>query len=136
MFFILTIPNNVTMSTLSNLSNLSGLLGHGHATGAVSIAVLAVLAVLTAGIYGLRQVGRRDARLPPSPPTIAILGNAHFIPKTGVTFIVLSDPQIVDQLLDKDGVLPSTGTARPTSWQCTLSMATISRFSCNAPRGN
>lgn len=35
-------------------------------------------------IYKLLRFGHRDKRLPPGPPTIPILGNAHLIPSTGI----------------------------------------------------
>lgn len=35
-------------------------------------------------VYKLLQVGRRDPRLPPGPPTVPVLGNAHLIPTTGL----------------------------------------------------
>lgn len=35
-------------------------------------------------IYRLMQIGKRDPRMPPGPPTIPILGNAHQIPRTGL----------------------------------------------------
>ncbi|KAJ9132415.1 putative cytochrome P450 oxidoreductase [Pleurostoma richardsiae] len=79
--------------------------------------------------YKILRIGRRDSRLPPGPPTVPILGNAHLIPTTGIglkfqewadkygsiyslkvlnsTFIVISDPQTVGQLLDKKGVIYS-----------------------------
>ena len=47
-----------------------------------------ILAVACAGIiYGifrLLQVGKRDPRMPPGPPTTPILGNMHEIPTTGL----------------------------------------------------
>lgn len=36
------------------------------------------------GIYRLLQVGKRDSRLPPGPPTVPILGNMLDIPSTGL----------------------------------------------------
>ena len=39
------------------------------------------------GVYLLwfvLRTGRRDPRLPPGPPTIPVLGNAHQIPITGL----------------------------------------------------
>lgn len=41
-------------------------------------------AVVPYVIYRLSQVGKRDSRLPPGPPTVPILGNAHQIPTTGL----------------------------------------------------
>jgi hypothetical protein len=32
----------------------------------------------------LLNLGKRDKRMPPGPPTIPILGNAHQIPSTGL----------------------------------------------------
>jgi hypothetical protein len=53
--------------------------------------VLSSKTVLTAaglllfyGIYQLLQVGKRDPRLPPGPPTVPILGNMLEIPSTGL----------------------------------------------------
>ncbi|KAL1896114.1 hypothetical protein Sste5346_004854 [Sporothrix stenoceras] len=111
---------------MSTSSNVFGLLRQQNAKTAISVALLAIVAV---GLYRLLQVGKRDPRLPPGPPTIPVLGNAHMIPTTGLglkfqewaqqygsiyslkvlnsTFIVLSDPQIVGQLLDKKGVIYS-----------------------------
>lgn len=36
------------------------------------------------GLYRLFQVGKRDPRLPPGPPTVPILGNMLDIPSTGL----------------------------------------------------
>lgn len=46
--------------------------------------VVAGAVLLVAAVYRLLQVGKRDPRMPPGPPTIPILGNAHQIPKTGL----------------------------------------------------
>ena len=42
------------------------------------------VAALFIVVYRLLQVGKRDPRMPPGPPTIPILGNAHQIPRTGL----------------------------------------------------
>ncbi|KAJ5698483.1 hypothetical protein N7462_000488 [Penicillium macrosclerotiorum] len=77
--------------------------------------------------YRLLSVGKRDSRLPPGPPTVPILGNVHLIPRAGIglkfkewakqygpiyslkvfnsTMIVLSDPEIVANLVDKKGAI-------------------------------
>lgn len=44
----------------------------------------AAVAVAFVAIYRLLQIGKRDPRMPPGPPTIPILGNAHQIPQTGL----------------------------------------------------
>ncbi|EXJ87561.1 hypothetical protein A1O3_04521 [Capronia epimyces CBS 606.96] len=88
---------------------------------------LAVLLLFV--VYRVLRIGRRDPRLPPGPPTVPVLGNAHLIPTTGIglkfqewvqkygpiyslkvldsTIVVISDPQIVGQLLDKKGAIYS-----------------------------
>lgn len=40
--------------------------------------------LLAYGLYRLFQVGKRDPRLPPGPPTKPILGNMLDIPSTGL----------------------------------------------------
>jgi hypothetical protein len=35
-------------------------------------------------VYKLLRFGHRDKRLPPGPPTIPVLGNAHLIPSHGL----------------------------------------------------
>lgn len=47
--------------------------------------VLATVGILVVyGLYLLLQVGKRDPRLPPGPPTVPVLGNLHEIPTTGL----------------------------------------------------
>ncbi|KAF2752798.1 cytochrome P450 [Pseudovirgaria hyperparasitica] len=74
-------------------------------------------------IYNILRLGRREKGLPPGPPTIPILGNAHQIPSTGLhlkleewgrkygeiyslklgsaTWIVLNSRRAVHDLVDK-----------------------------------
>lgn len=47
-----------------------------------TIGVLVSLVMLV--VYRVLQIGKRDPRMPPGPPTIPILGNAHIIPRTGL----------------------------------------------------
>jgi hypothetical protein len=46
--------------------------------------LLAVSLAFAYPLYRLLQIGRRHPRMPPGPPTIPILGNAHQIPITGL----------------------------------------------------
>lgn len=50
--------------------------------------ILGILYVLFAifSLYKLLRFGCRDKRLPPGPPTIPILGNAHLIPSHGLQY--------------------------------------------------
>jgi hypothetical protein len=58
--------------------------GHTMATFSPSIAITAAGLILVYGLYSLFQVGKRDPRLPPGPPTLPILGNMLDIPTTGL----------------------------------------------------
>ena len=50
-----------------------------------SFTLLIAIGILCAyPLYRLLQIGRRHPRMPPGPPTIPILGNAHQIPITGL----------------------------------------------------
>lgn len=49
-----------------------------------SYVATAVGLLIVTGIYRLLQVGKRDPRMPPGPPTVPILGNLHQVPSTGL----------------------------------------------------
>ncbi|KAF4474647.1 cytochrome P450 oxidoreductase [Fusarium agapanthi] len=91
---------------------------------------LAVVGVICAfGLYRLAQVGKRDPRMPPGPPTQPLLGNIAEIPLTGLgkrfaewakvygpifslkvgpgNIIVICDRKAVYELIDKKGSIYS-----------------------------
>lgn len=43
-----------------------------------------IVMVIIYGLYRISQIGKRDKRMPPGPPTVPILGNLHQIPITGL----------------------------------------------------
>jgi hypothetical protein len=49
-----------------------------------SPAVVGFALIVAYCVWKLLRLGRRDPRLPPGPPTVPILGNAHQIPLTGL----------------------------------------------------
>lgn len=51
---------------------------------AVTFLLGAGLVAVFIGIYRLLQMGKRDPRMPPGPPTIPVLGNLHQVPITGL----------------------------------------------------
>jgi hypothetical protein len=51
-------------------------------------------------IYRVLQIGKRDKRMPPGPPTIPLLGNLHQIPVTGL-YKKYAKPFVKSALLGK-----------------------------------
>ncbi|KAK1674584.1 putative cytochrome P450 oxidoreductase [Colletotrichum godetiae] len=94
--------------------------------------IILVLGVL---LYKTLQIGKRDPRMPPGPPTLPVLGNAHQIPATGLfkqlrewalqygsifslkvgpsSIIVLCDREAIHKLLIEKG---SVYSDRPPSY--------------------
>ncbi|KEZ42021.1 hypothetical protein SAPIO_CDS6423 [Scedosporium apiospermum] len=92
-----------TVEDLGKLVNMR-LLGENH-HGIVSMAVVSIVVY---GIYKLSQVGKRDSRMPPGPPTTAVLGNILDIPTTGPgNMIVICDRKAVYELIDRNGSIYS-----------------------------
>ncbi|KAE8337413.1 hypothetical protein BDV24DRAFT_154362 [Aspergillus arachidicola] len=97
--------------------------------------IILLLSGILLAFYWALRTGRREPNLPDGPPTIPILGNAHLIPRKGAhfvfremrkiyggmvslkigthTLIVLSDRQIVREVLDKNSMKSSL---RPPSF--------------------
>ncbi|KAF1829297.1 cytochrome P450 2D18 [Decorospora gaudefroyi] len=96
----------------------------------MSGAALAVLATLVLGLICLLKIGRREAGLPPGPPTKPIVGNLHHIPIRNAHFqfttwakqyggiyslklfhataVVITDRRLVRGLVDKKGAIYSS----------------------------
>ncbi|KAF2727830.1 cytochrome P450 oxidoreductase-like protein [Polyplosphaeria fusca] len=95
----------------------------------VTPARVVLLVPLLYVLYKLLRFGNRDKRLPPGPPTVPILGNAHMIPPGGLhyklkewgdlygkiyslkigadTMIVLNDRQAIHEMIDKRSAITS-----------------------------
>lgn len=85
--------------------------------------LLGVVLLCALGIWRILQIGKRDARLPPGPPTVPVLGNLNTIPPRyahlyffklakqygdvislklfGGNMVVLNSGQAIIELLDK-----------------------------------
>ncbi|KAI1824706.1 cytochrome P450 oxidoreductase [Xylaria intraflava] len=114
------------MSALEQLSRIASQIPPSVWGGVLVLAFLA---------YKLSRVGQRDSKMPPGPPTRPIVGNEHLIPKSNAHFIftewakkyggiytlkrftnttfIISDPQMIKELLDKKSSLYSH---RPDSY--------------------
>jgi hypothetical protein len=73
--------SQVLPANLQNMDVISALKGREGAFPVVPVAAAVTLSVL---VYRTLQIGKRDPRMPPGPPTVPILGNAHQIPVTGL----------------------------------------------------
>lgn len=67
----------------------------------ISSTHVAAALVLVYAIYRLARIGKREGYLPPGPPTVPILGNAHIFPKTWA-YLQLSTFQFHSARLDTD----------------------------------
>ncbi|KAK5687688.1 hypothetical protein LTS10_001828 [Elasticomyces elasticus] len=135
--FICPPPRDLIVSEpLVRMNDIKMTDNNNSRTAAIGIAI-GCIALL--GLYRLLQVGSRDKRLPPGPPTLPILGNLHQVPISGLakkfqtwgeqyggvfslkfgssTVIVLFDRKAVHDLLDKKGNIYSE---RPHSYVASL----------------
>jgi hypothetical protein len=62
----------------------------------IPITVYAFFGVAALGLFYALNLGKRDSRMPPGPPTIPILGNAHQIPSTGLYKQLVQYPRCID----------------------------------------
>ena len=60
----------------------------------IPITVYALFGVAALGLFYALNLGKRDSRMPPGPPTIPILGNAHQIPSTGLYKQLVPVPRV------------------------------------------
>ncbi|KAF2500783.1 putative cytochrome P450 oxidoreductase [Lophium mytilinum] len=98
-----------------------------HTMGETPWVKAGLVVLVLYSIYRILQIGKRDKRMPPGPPTIPLLGNLHQIPITGLykkmrdwgekyggiyslkfassNVIVLYDRKAIHELVDKRGLL-------------------------------
>jgi hypothetical protein len=60
----------------------------------IPITVYTLFGVAALGLFYALNLGKRDSRMPPGPPTIPILGNAHQIPSTGLYKQLVPVPRV------------------------------------------